>query len=1044
MPGLLEVLETRSLMTATIAGTNNTYATIQAAVDAAAPGSTVLVSPGTYPELVSVFKKMTILGGQYGVDARSSARAESSANESIVTGQLLGSGTRSSGFYIGADDVTIDGFTVQGNTSTTYYGAGIVIAPGRSGAHIFDNIIQNNVSGIFLSNNSATDAAVIQRNVFRTNNNAGSNGGRGILTDQDMSGGNLQNVTIDNNAFIGNRGSNGTTGLEAAIAFESAVAGSQSNLRITNNVFDGNGKAMLFFNSTNVTITGNVVTRALDWYSGTLRFEGNNHNVTISNNTLYANTGPAVAVDSKGMPGDSSGFVINNNNFYGNSTTAGKKVSVVYNQTQYDGVFDVRNNYWGASSGPSGDGSGTGDAVYGNAHVVSGSSWYVATGGQEVFSPWSTTPIGTLSTPYWGVAATTDRMIQAEDFNHGGEGNAYHDTDTSNSLGQYRQSGVDIESSSDTGGGYDVSTTKAGEWLTYTLSVAKSGTYTIDIRYANGQLTAGQFHIEIDGVNVTGTLSAAPTGSSSTWKTLTTTGYALTAGNHLVRVYMDANGASGTVAAFNWFRFNSAPASGVPTDPNGLAAVSNGPTTVNLFWHDNSTNEAGFTVERKVAGGAWAQIAAVAANATTYTDNTALPNTTYVYRVRAVGTTDYSLYTNEATTTTDSLPPVTYLSDLNWLSMTNGWGSAERDQSNGGQATGDGNTLTLNGATYAKGLGVHASSEIVYNLNGVYRGFLSDIGVDDEVTSGASVKFQVYADGVLVYDSGVMTASSATKAVALDVTGVNQLRLVVTDAGDGNTSDHADWANARLTTAAIPPAPVAPTALYATYNVAAPTQVLLNWADNSSSETGFKIERSTDGVNFTQIAVVAPNTTSYYDTTANAGTAYTYRVRAALTSGDTGYSNTASVTTPALPPTTYLSDMQYQSAVNGWGSVELDQSNGGQATGDGQTIMLNGVTYNKGLGVHAGSEVVYNLNGAFKSFLSDIGVDDEEGANGSVIFQVYADGVLVFDSGTMTGSSNTQSLNLNVQGVQQLKLVVNDAGDGNDYDHADWAGARLI
>ena len=80
----------------------------------------------------------------------------------------------------------------------------------------------------------------------------------------------------------------------------------------------------------------------------------------------------------------------------------------------------------------------------------------------------------------------------------------------------------------------------------------------------------------------------------------------------------------------------------------------------------------------------------------------------------------------------------------------------------------------------------------------------------------------------------------------------------------------------------------------------------------------------------------------------------------------------------------------------------------------------------------------------YTNFRADIGVDDEEGANGSVIFQVYADGVLVFDSGTMTGSSNTQSLNLNVQGVRQLKLVVNDAGDGNDYDHADWAGARLI
>ena len=50
----------------------------------------------------------------------------------------------------------------------------------------------------------------------------------------------------------------------------------------------------------------------------------------------------------------------------------------------------------------------------------------------------------------------------------------------------------------------------------------------------------------------------------------------------------------------------------------------------------------------------------------------------------------------------------TYLSDLPWTSMINGWGPAERDRSNGELGASDGATLTLNGVTYAKGLGVHA------------------------------------------------------------------------------------------------------------------------------------------------------------------------------------------------------------------------------------------------------------------------------------------------------------------------------------------------
>jgi hypothetical protein len=162
-------------------------------------------------------------------------------------------------------------------------------------------------------------------------------------------------------------------------------------------------------------------------------------------------------------------------------------------------------------------------------------------------------------------------------------------------------------------------------------------------------------------------------------------------------------------------------------------------------------------------------------------------------------------------TTTSSAVSVTvtntgvYLSDLTWTAATSGYGPPEKDMSNGENLANDGKTITLNGVTYTKGLGVHAASDITYNLGGTYSTFTSDVGVDDEIATGGSVVFQVFLDGVKAYDSGTMTSASATKSISLSVAGKNQLRVVVTDSGDGNTFDHADWASAKLTLAATGP-----------------------------------------------------------------------------------------------------------------------------------------------------------------------------------------------------------------------------------------------
>src|SRR5689334_10914458 len=103
-----EELENRLLLAAHIIGSSTRYATIQAAVNAAAPKAIITVDAGTYSERVTVNKSLTIQGAQAGVDARSNGRA--GAAESIVS-------TANGSFYITANDVTIDGFTIQGETN---------------------------------------------------------------------------------------------------------------------------------------------------------------------------------------------------------------------------------------------------------------------------------------------------------------------------------------------------------------------------------------------------------------------------------------------------------------------------------------------------------------------------------------------------------------------------------------------------------------------------------------------------------------------------------------------------------------------------------------------------------------------------------------------------------------------------------------------------------------------------------------------------------------------------------------------------------------
>jgi len=406
-------------------------------------------------------------------------------------------------------------------------------------------------------------------------------------------------------------------------------------------------------------------------------------------------------------------------------------------------------------------------------------------------------------------------------------------------------------------------------------------------------------------------------------------------------------------------------------------------------------------------------------------------------------------------------PPPTgtqYLSDLAWASSTNGWGPVERDMSNGEAAAGDGRTITLNGVTYAKGLGVHAASDVRFAISNCAR-FKADVGVDDEITGSlGSVVFQVFSGTTKIYDSGVMNGATATKQVDISIAGVTDLRLVVTDAGNGISRDHGDWAAARIECGTDGTAPTvtqrtpAPGATGVAVGVSPTATFSEPMAAATITTSTFTLVRQGQSTPLAAtVTYNGANQTATLDPTASleAGVSYTATVRGGASgvkdlagnalASDVSWSFT---TASGAGGATYLSDLTWTSATNGWGPVEKDKSNGGQAAGDGTTITLNGVTYAKGLGAHADSDVRYAISNCTR-FKAAVGVDDEVGSNGSVVFQVFAGATKVYDSGTMTGSTATKQVDVDISGASELRLVVGNANGSIHSDHADWADARI-
>ena len=208
-----------------------------------------------------------------------------------------------------------------------------------------------------------------------------------------------------------------------------------------------------------------------------------------------------------------------------------------------------------------------------------------------------------------GPAPVLPAVIQAEDFDTGGAGVAYADADPANAGGAYRPAeGVDIEACQDTGGGYNVGWIDPGEWLEYTVDVPAGGGWTIAARVSS-LLGGAAFHLEADGVDVTGPIAVPRTSGWQTWTTVGATA-TLSPGLRVLRFVPATAGFN-----LNWLELSSGASAVPPADartgcilhpawPNPFNPATTiayevpSPTAVRLTVHD----VAGRLVRTLVAG----------------------------------------------------------------------------------------------------------------------------------------------------------------------------------------------------------------------------------------------------------------------------------------------------------------------------------------------------------------------------------------------------------------------------------------------------------
>jgi hypothetical protein len=278
----------------------------------------------------------------------------------------------------------------------------------------------------------------------------------------------------------------------------------------------------------------------------------------------------------------------------------------------------------------------------------------------------------------------------------------------------------------------------------------------------------------------------------------------------------------------------------LPTAPTGLVATMAATNRITLTWTDASSNESGFQIERSLTGvNGWTQIATAGANVTTYASIGLACGKAYFYRVRSTNSNGDSAFSNVATTLTRLCTPA------------------------------------------------------LQPVTGITQTQLTLVWIDNN-SNESGFKIERSATGTTPWSQIATVGANVTTYTNSGLQCGTPHYYRVRAYNGGNNSAYSAIVNATTTICT----PAAPTLLAATAISA--TQINLSWNDASSNESGFKIERSPDGVNsWTLLTTLGANVTSYANSGLACATTYHYRVRATNAGGDSPASNVANATTPA-------------------------------------------------------------------------------------------------------------------------------------------------
>ncbi|NKI31952.1 malectin domain-containing carbohydrate-binding protein [Croceivirga thetidis] len=241
--------------------------------------------------------------------------------------------------------------------------------------------------------------------------------------------------------------------------------------------------------------------------------------------------------------------------------------------------------------------------------------------GKINYSPFAEIQVGAEDQgPYALVPVGIPGMVEAENFDVGGQGVAYNDSDPTLNEGtkvvanRYRNDeGPDIEPTSDTGGGSNIGFVADGEWLEYTVNVAQAGSYDIIARVASGG-SSGSFNLEFDGVDKTGAIGVPATGGFQSWADVIKESVVLEAGIQVLRInflvggfninkitFQPADPSSGEKVVFDdmehgdpfnnaWFAFGgSVGGGGVDPNASDLPPLNGGAFSLQTGWGSGGT-----------------------------------------------------------------------------------------------------------------------------------------------------------------------------------------------------------------------------------------------------------------------------------------------------------------------------------------------------------------------------------------------------------------------------------------------------------------------